>query len=97
MDVRVDQRRLGEQPVEPEIEIEADPHDQARLGNARKVLWTWLIFFGVEARRHKARDRHARAADRLCEAAQVGRCGDDGEGGRGLRGCAGGGSGESDE
>ena len=70
---------LREQPVEPQIEIEPDPHHDARLVHARKILRSWLILLGIEARRHEARHRDAVAADRLGKAAQIAGGGDDRE------------------
>src|SRR5262249_40680346 len=77
--------RLHQQPVEPEIEVEADPHYRLRLLDAREVLRARLILLGIEARRDQARHRDAVAADRLGEALEIAGGCDDGEALLGLR------------
>src|SRR5262245_24448370 len=70
---------LGEQPVEPEIEVEPDPHHGLGALHARQVLRLGLVLLGIEAWRNKTRDGHSVAADCFGEASQIARRGNDGE------------------
>ena len=73
-----------EQAVEPEIVIEPDAHDEARILQPHYVLRLGLILLGVEVGRHEAGRLDAVAADGLGQAAQIGRRGRR----RAMRSCA---------
>src|SRR5262249_23639570 len=64
---------LRQQAVNPQVIVETDAHEQARLLEAQRILRLWLIVLGVQPRRNTAACRDPLPADRLGEAAQVGR------------------------
>ena len=64
---------LRQQAIDPQVIIETDAHEQLRLLQTQSVLRLWLIFLGVQARWHEADGHDAISADRLGEAAQIGR------------------------
>ena len=74
---RLRERCLGQQTVEPQIEIEPDPHDDVRVLQPHNVLGLGLIFLGIDVGRYEVRDFDALAADCFGKAAQVRRGGDD--------------------
>jgi hypothetical protein len=67
---------LGQKPIEPRIEVEADPHHHARILQPRHVLRLGLILLGVEIGRNEAGHRDALTANCASKARQIGRRGD---------------------
>ena len=68
---------LRQQAIDPQIVVEPDAHEQARILEAQDVLRLGLIVLGVHVRRNETHRRDPLAADGLGEAAQVGRGGHD--------------------
>ncbi len=68
---------LCKQAIDPQIVVEPDAHEQARILQAQDVLRLGLIVLGVHVRRNETHRRDPVAADGLGETAQIGRGGHD--------------------
>jgi hypothetical protein len=69
--VELSERGLRQQSVEPQIEIEPNPYDDARVPQSHNVLGLCLILLGIDVGRHQVRDLDALPADCFGKAAQV--------------------------
>ena len=68
---------LREQAIDPQVVVEPDAHQHARILQPQDILRLRLIFLGVHVRRDETDRRDPVAAHGLGQAAQVGRRGDD--------------------